>query len=88
MKRNQNLKKIVLPFLFLLMFLLVGGCRGCQQEQTSTNVDIPPRCGECLELPTGEVCTVQGTKKNSCLAICLGVKILCSGACPCPKSEN
>ena len=60
-----------------------GGCRGCQQE----GADIPPQCGECLELPTGEVCTVRGTMKNSCLAICVGAKIECNGPCPCATGE-
>lgn len=61
-----------------------GRCQGFQKE----GADILPQCGECLELPTGEVCTVRGTMKNSCLAICLGAKIECHGPCPCAEGEQ
>jgi hypothetical protein len=69
---------------FLMALIFSGGCRGCQKEEA----DRLPQCGECLELPTGEVCTVRGTMRNSCLAICVGAKILCNGACPCSTDRN
>lgn len=46
------------------------------------------QCGECLDLPTGPVCTVQGTMRNSCLAICRSSKILCTGECPCEDKQE
>lgn len=76
-----------IPLAGLLLLLAVGGCRGCQKEKPvkpSADADIPPQCGECLDLPTGEVCTVDGTMRNSCLAICMRRKIICNVACPCP----
>lgn len=69
----------------LILLLAMGGCKGCQKEGPGPiTEDIPPQCGECLDLPTGEVCTVDGTMRNSCLAICMRKKIVCNVACPCP----
>ena len=78
-----------------LVFFAAGACRlpvpqGPAQPDpgpTRSHEDIPERCGECLEFPTGEVCTPAGTKRNSCLAICENVAILCNGPCPCPEEK-
>lgn len=83
---RAGLKLPMLVGLLLLAVLMgLGSCRGCQKEDGRKADDIPPQCGECLDLKTGEVCTQQGTMRNSCLAICMRQKILCSSACPCPE---
>jgi len=71
-------------FYFLLLLLLLN-CKSCEKENKVIYEDLDfKECGECLNLQTGKVCTVQGTFFNSCLAICKQVKILCQGECPCP----
>jgi hypothetical protein len=71
------------PALVLVVgiFLLGPMC----QSKTGSGEDQPAMCGQCLDLPTGNVCTEKGTMKNNCMAICQGVKIECSGPCPCAK---
>ncbi len=82
------MKKILIIFLLFSLF----SCKSCndkgyveKSKSSGFNFD---GCGECLDLNTGRVCTVDGTYFNSCLAICKQVKILCNGECPCPAKSN
>lgn len=68
--------------------LFLFSCKSCHQsKETIKTPEESEKCGECIYLNTGNVCTVEGTYFNSCLAICKQVKILCEGKCPC-KSEK
>lgn len=76
--------------LFLIMIVLVVFIVTCSPAKKKTIEPVnhtKSKCGECLDMPLGEVCTASGTKRNSCMAICGGVKILCFQACPCPKDN-
>ena len=75
----------------ILIILLIGLCKTPSDpgdSGTSVGSDPMEACGECLDLPTGDVCTSQGTVRNSCLAICKGYRIECNGSCPCPEKES
>ncbi len=74
--------------LFFIIVLIVS-CKTSIDQKSTTKKDgfNFEGCGECLDLNTGNVCTVDGTYYNSCLAICRQVKILCNGKCPCPKND-
>ncbi|MBE7440788.1 MAG: hypothetical protein HS115_20260 [Spirochaetales bacterium] len=77
----SSIKTNLLRTLVLLLFLFfLADCRPAPVRGPAARAE----CGECLDLPTGAVCTVSGTQQNSCLAICRGQKILCHHACPCP----
>lgn len=84
--RRVKGRHVLMPLIGFIL-LSIGSCRGCQKEHNRTD-EISPHCGECLDLPTGEVCTAKGTVRNSCLAICLREKILCSNPCPCPSKKD
>ncbi len=77
--------------LIILILLTLASCKSCSDVEIKRS-NSPgfnfEGCGECLDLNTGRVCTVQGTYYNSCLAICKQVKILCNGECPCPAKTN
>lgn len=70
--------------IILLLFFLY--CKSCNLSKEINREESFEKCGECLHLNTGNVCTVEGTYFNSCLAICKQVKILCEGQCPCKKN--
>lgn len=70
---------------FILFFLFFLYCKSCNSSKQIIEKESFEGCGECLQLNTGNVCTVEGTYFNSCLAICKQVKILCEGKCPCKK---
>ncbi|MEQ8353613.1 MAG: hypothetical protein RH862_19210 [Leptospiraceae bacterium] len=71
----------------ICLALMLGACKSGEDSQGLP--DERDACGECLDMPTGEVCTEQGdTLRNSCLAICRGYKIQCFQGCPCPKKED
>lgn len=72
----------ILLILVLLVCLGSGACSPAKNQ--SGNNGLATGCGECLDMPTGEVCTPAGTRRNSCLAICEGIKINCFQSCPCP----
>tara|TARA_B100001939_G_scaffold105710_3_gene91399 strand:+ start:31598 stop:31849 length:252 start_codon:yes stop_codon:yes gene_type:complete len=73
--------------LCLILVFSLAGCKTARDPQGLP--DERDACGECLDMPTGEVCTEQGeTLRNSCLAICRGYKIKCFQGCPCPKEEE
>jgi hypothetical protein len=76
--------------LYIIIFFLLINCKSCEKGQVFENKKgfNFEGCGECLNLDTGRVCTIEGTYYNSCLAICKQVKILCNGECPCPKKNN
>lgn len=82
------MKKILIIFIF---FSLIS-CKSCNDKGYKQKNKSPgfnfDGCGECLDLNTGRVCTVEGTYFNSCLAICKQVKILCNGECPCPTKSK
>lgn len=79
--------------LIIITLLILTSCKSCNDkgfmQKTSSNRGFNfDGCGECLDLNTGRVCTVEGTYFNSCLAICRQVKILCNGECPCKTKAN
>ena len=80
--------KIASVALILALNLAVTAahCRGGSPtaRPASSPAEVPEQCGECLDYPTGQVCTARGTLRNSCLAICTRELILCKQACPCP----
>ncbi|MEQ9366168.1 MAG: hypothetical protein RIF32_18140 [Leptospirales bacterium] len=85
-----------LSILILILTILsgFGACRQSPDRNPPAPEAVPSAepeelCGECLELPKAEICTVAGsTLRNSCEAICRGQRILCNGACPCPEEED
>ena len=79
---------VLLSVLTLVFLLSLTGCRSGDDASTGLP-DERDECGECLDMPTGEVCTAEGeTIRNSCLAICRGKKIQCFQSCPCPKPDE
>ncbi|MFN3604459.1 MAG: hypothetical protein ACK4UJ_07095 [Leptonema sp. (in: bacteria)] len=77
-----------MKYLLILLFIFLLNCKSCNKPtQNLLKKEDYEKCGECLHLQTGSVCTVEGTYFNSCLAICKQIKILCEGDCPC-KNEN
>ncbi|MBI3396810.1 MAG: hypothetical protein HY042_13310 [Spirochaetia bacterium] len=64
--------------------LVVSGAGMCSTKPGPSG-KAPALCGECLDLPSGTVCTAEGTVRNSCVAICRQIKIECNHACPCEK---
>ncbi len=74
-------------FIIYIILLIVSCKTSIDQKSTKKDGFNFEGCGECLNLNTGNVCTVEGTYYNSCLAICRQVKILCNGECPCPKKD-
>lgn len=74
--------RISLLVILAVVGLVLAGCRPSVRDQGKKD-ELLVKCGHCLDFPTGEVCTPEGTRRNSCQAICEGVKILCSQACPC-----
>lgn len=84
MKTNLHFRMLI-PI--LILFLMAPACRS--GKDPAGLPDLRDECGECLDMPTGEVCTAEGeTVRNSCLAICRGKKIQCFQACPCPKPDD
>ncbi|GIX41158.1 MAG: hypothetical protein KatS3mg129_0891 [Leptospiraceae bacterium] len=77
------MKRIFITLIILFLF----HCKSCEKENNNRGFNFEG-CGECLNLNTGRVCTVEGTFYNSCLAICKQVKILCNGECPCPEKDK
>ncbi|MBU43656.1 MAG: hypothetical protein CMN76_10580 [Spirochaetaceae bacterium] len=81
----------ILSVVFFVTFSLVlGQCRSGKDASGPSGLpDERDECGECLDMPTGEVCTEAGeTLRNSCLAICRGYKIKCFQSCPCPVQSD
>tara|TARA_Y100001933_G_scaffold202006_1_gene203721 strand:- start:617 stop:868 length:252 start_codon:yes stop_codon:yes gene_type:complete len=77
----------MIPVLAMILALTLLDCKTSKDPQGLP--DERDACGECLDMPTGEVCTEQGeTLRNSCLAICRGYKIDCFQGCPCPEKEE
>ncbi len=84
------MKNRLIYFFLILAFTIILNCKSCHSLKTNQiegDKNMFEGCGECLHLHTGNVCTVEGTFYNSCLAICKQVKILCEGKCPCPSKN-
>lgn len=87
-KGPKALRLSLFTALALVFLLSLAGCRS-GNDPSSGLPDERDECGECLDMPTGEVCTAEGeTIRNSCLAICRGKKIQCFQSCPCPKPDD
>ncbi|MCR9144728.1 MAG: hypothetical protein NXI24_20990 [bacterium] len=80
--------------ILILALALAASLSACRQspdraEAGDPAADSTELCGECLELPEAEICTVSGAAlRNSCEAICRGQRILCNGPCPCPDETK
>ena len=85
----MTFQKILLQVAVSILFSLLLVAAGCKKQVKGSGGDeLSKRCGHCLSIESGNVCTPVGTLKNSCFAICSEQKILCNQTCPCPEKKK